>query len=113
MTQGLPPIKPTGSIVDQVGDLVEAKLGRQIGLDESFFEAGLNSLALVDLHEEITGKLGVDMPITTLFRYPNLRLLGGYLKDSGANARQAAPERSSRPIGGSRRDIRSRLRKDG
>ncbi|MFE3455656.1 acyl carrier protein [Nonomuraea sp. NPDC059194] len=94
-----------------VAELVERRLGRPLDPDLNFFEAGLDSLALVELHDEITGTLGVDLPATALFTHPNLEALGRLIAQGSAPARGDAGRR--RPVGGSRRDIRARLREDG
>lgn len=94
-----------------VAELVERRLGRPLDPDLNFFEAGLDSLALVELHDEIIAALGVDLPATALFTHPNLAALGRLLAQGGAPARADAGRR--RPVAGSRRDIRARLREDG
>ncbi|MFD1931108.1 acyl carrier protein [Nonomuraea mangrovi] len=94
-----------------VAELVERRLGRPLDPDLNFFEAGLDSLSLVELHDEITTTLGVDLPATALFTHPNLVALGRLIAQGSAPARADTGRR--RPITGSRRDIRARLREDG
>ncbi|MEU8380930.1 acyl carrier protein [Streptosporangium sp. NPDC048865] len=50
------------SAADTVAEMIEARLGRPVDPDENFFEAGLNSMALVELHADITGVLDIDIP---------------------------------------------------
>jgi hypothetical protein len=54
-------------------------IGREIAPEENFFDAGLNSLALLQLHRAIAADVPVPFPVTALFRHPNLRALAGYL----------------------------------
>nr|BFE79185.1 hypothetical protein GCM10020093_017860 [Planobispora longispora] len=85
--------------------------GPPLDPDLNFFEAGLNSLALVELHDEITTTLGIDLPATALFTHPNLAALARLIAQGGAPARADAARR--RPVAGNRRDIRARLREGG
>ncbi|GIH91284.1 acyl carrier protein [Planobispora siamensis] len=94
-----------------VAELVERRLGRPLDPDLNFFEAGLNSLTLVELHDDITTALGVDLPATALFTHPNLAALSRLIAQGGGQARAETTRR--RPVTGSRRDIRARLREDG
>ncbi|MGI5489574.1 acyl carrier protein [Microtetraspora malaysiensis] len=96
---------------DAVASLVERRLGRVLDPDLNFFEAGLDSLALVELHEEITSTLGLSLPVTAMFTHPNLRALSHLITQGQAPARQDGARR--RPLGGSRRDVRARIREDG
>ncbi|WP_202638298.1 acyl carrier protein [Bailinhaonella thermotolerans] len=101
----------------QVAKLVEASLGRPVGPEENFFEAGFDSLGLVRLHEEICAELGVELPETTLFTHANLRALTEYLEnpDQPAGAERGmtgAADRRTR-VTRSRRDARARARRDG
>ncbi|MEU1723043.1 acyl carrier protein [Nonomuraea sp. NPDC005692] len=98
---------------DAVASLVERRLGRALDPDLNFFEAGFDSLALVELHEEITGALGLKLPVTAMFTHPNLRALSHLI----AKGQTPAPPRQDgarrRPLGGSRRDVRARIREEG
>ncbi|MFI6920968.1 acyl carrier protein [Nonomuraea spiralis] len=97
---------------DAVASLVERRLGRALDPDLNFFEAGFDSLALVELHEEITGTLGLKLPVTAMFTHPNLRALANLITQGEAPTRQDGGARR-RPLGGSRRDVRARIREDG
>ncbi|MEU1388072.1 MULTISPECIES: acyl carrier protein [unclassified Nonomuraea] len=99
---------------DAVASLVERRLGRALDPDLNFFEAGFDSLALVELHEEITGALGLKLPVTAMFTHPNLRALS-HLIAKGQTPAPAARQDGARrrPLGGSRRDVRARIREEG
>lgn len=101
---------------DRVAEMIEARLGRPVDPDENFFEAGLNSMALVELHADLTGELGLDFPVTSMFTRPNVRALSRLVEEAREPAKQE-PARNEparlRAVGGSRRDVRSRIRRDG
>ncbi|MER6830111.1 acyl carrier protein [Streptosporangium sp. NPDC000563] len=99
------------SAADTVAGMIEARLGRTVDPDENFFEAGLNSMALVELHADITGALGIDIPVTAMFARPNVRALSRLV--AGAQEPVRSEPARPRPTGGSRRDVRARIRRDG
>lgn len=97
-----------------IEDAISGALGRPIGPDENYFDAGLTSVGLVRLHGACTSDLAEPFPVTVMFAYPNLRALGRYLAD-GEAAPAAAPGRGVdgnrlRRIGTARRDLRKRNR---
>ena len=86
-------------------------LGRRIGPDENFFEAGLTSLTLVRLHEASTRGLCDPFPVTAMFGYPNLRALRRYLLERAAPAQPSAPTGADpRRLGAARRRLRVQMR---
>lgn len=54
--------------------------GTRLGPDTDFFDAGLTSLTLLRLHEEVSERAGLAVGIADLFRYPTARRLAGYLE---------------------------------
>jgi hypothetical protein len=62
-------------VVERFADAVTVTLGRRIGPDENFFDAGLDSLLLETLYEQVTRGAAGHFPITDLFAHPNLRAL--------------------------------------
>ena len=77
-------------------------LGRPLGLDENFFDAGLTSLNLVGLHELSSRELASPFPVTAMFAYPNLRALRRHLTQGDL---ATAPVAGLRPAGGDQRRI--------
>jgi acyl carrier protein len=57
----------------------------KIGIDDSFFELGGNSLDIIKVNNRIKQAFQVDMPVINMFRYSTLRLLAGYLKNDKTN----------------------------
>ena len=72
----------TPGIVGRFADAVTGKLGRQLGPDENFFDAGLDSVTLEALHGQVTVGAAGRYPITDLFAHPNLRALARRWSDS-------------------------------
>lgn len=112
---GQPPPEPERALM-AIEDTIRGVLGRSIGPDENFFDAGLTSLALVQLHEVSTRELPTALPVTALFAYPNLRALRRYLS-GGEVAVPAAAHRPAdtgqlRRIGSARRELRRRIRSE-
>jgi hypothetical protein len=106
--------EPPG-IVERFADAVAGRLGRHIGADENFFDAGLDSVTLEALHAQVTGEAAGHFPITDLFAHPNLRALGRCWSEGVHNGQNAMPARGprtrSRPavaqIGRRRRELRA------
>lgn len=49
-------------------------------LDMGFTEMGLDSLAAIELRNRLQSALGIRLPATMMFDYPNPRVLAGYLR---------------------------------
>jgi len=47
----------------------------RIGLDDTFFEAGGDSVSLIQVHNKLMKQLGREFPLTLLFQYPTVRQL--------------------------------------
>lgn len=52
----------------------------QVGIDDSFFDAGGHSLSLVQVEARLKEQLGIVVPTVDLFRFPTIRLLAGHLR---------------------------------
>jgi amino acid adenylation domain-containing protein len=53
----------------------------KIGIDDSFFELGGNSLDMIKVNDRIQKIFQVDIPVVHMFRYPTIRSLAVYLKN--------------------------------
>ncbi|GAA3438036.1 acyl carrier protein [Kutzneria kofuensis] len=102
-------------VVDRLADAIHETVGRRIGAEENFFDAGLNSRTLVALHGRVTQGLPRPFPVTLLFARPNLLALRRHL--DGAGLVGPAAQRPATTAGAQqRRDIaaaRRRLRSSG
>ncbi len=74
------PLAPRGALEETLADIWRKVLGiEQIGVDESFFEAGGHSLRLVQVQAGILDALGIEVPIVELFRHPTIASLASHL----------------------------------
>jgi hypothetical protein len=93
-------------VVARLAEVMGELIGRPIGSDENFFEAGLDSASLVQVHREVTAAYPAAFPITELFARPNLRALGHFLtagavpdKPAGRHEQGQAVEARRRALG--------------
>lgn len=71
---------PKNSMEELIADIWKEVLGvTQVGLEDSFFESGGSSLALMRVHNKLQNKLNKSFPITDLLRLPTVRKLSEYL----------------------------------
>jgi hypothetical protein len=55
-----------------------------IGREDNFFELGGNSLLGMDLTELLAARLGIQIPVLTLFLHPSIGELAQALAEEGA-----------------------------
>jgi amino acid adenylation domain-containing protein len=60
-----------------------------VGVEQTFFDLGGDSLSLVEMHGKLRAALATDLPITTLFQFPTIRSLARHLADRAT--RSSAP----------------------
>jgi acyl carrier protein len=90
-------------------------VGFEVAADETFFETGLSSADLIQVHARIQDRLGRTVPLWAPFKYPTPRSLARYLVRAPADV--PTPE----PIGrqptalnpAARRELRARIRDRG
>ena len=94
---GKPFVAPGTALEQSLAGIWQKVLDRErVGLEDNFFELGGNSVRLAQVHGKLRVLLNRDLPITTLFQYPTIRALAGYLgqqkpkQTSGSSARQRA-----------------------
>ncbi|MBD2136212.1 SDR family NAD(P)-dependent oxidoreductase [Anabaena sp. FACHB-1237] len=68
-----------------VGQVLGFKSSRKIGLDEGFFELGMDSLTSVDLRNKLQSSLGCSIPMTGAFDYPTINDMVNYLITDALN----------------------------
>ncbi|MEM7533723.1 MAG: amino acid adenylation domain-containing protein [Chloroflexota bacterium] len=64
-------------LVDLWGDLLHLE---HVGVDDTFFDMGGNSLLLIQAHKRLAEHFGVKLSPVTLFQYPSVRTLAQHLK---------------------------------
>ena len=62
----------------------------KVGIYDNFFEISGNSLKIVTLHEKLKERLGKDVSVTTLFRFPSIHSLSQFLAEESDESQ--APE---------------------
>jgi acyl carrier protein len=83
-----------GPVEVALGEIWNALLGcREIGLDDDFFAAGGHSLLATRLIASIADRLGVELPLISVFEAPTIRTLSVRVAE-----RQAAAPRGLAPI---------------
>ncbi|HEX6863772.1 MAG TPA: amino acid adenylation domain-containing protein, partial [Thermoanaerobaculia bacterium] len=75
-----PFLAPRGPIEELLAALWTKALGvERVGVQQSFFDMGGNSLRLVEVQTGIRRALGREVPVVDLFRYPTIASLAAYL----------------------------------
>lgn len=92
---------------------IEQTLGRRIGLDVNFFDAGLTSMGLLRLQAWLADRLDQPVSVTGMFDHTTVRALSRYLSADPALAQQRRSSAVDRvalaAAGRARRDIRRRI----
>lgn len=63
-----------------VAKVLGLKQPQSIGLQQGFFELGMDSLTATELKEQLQNSLGCSLSPTTLFDYPTVAALANYLE---------------------------------
>jgi len=94
-------------LVAQTGEL----LGRQIGVNQNFFEVGGSSLTAAQLMGRIRSHLQKDVPLVKVFEHPTLSGLAGYLAEllAGVPAADAMVENAHARAEQRRQVVRQRV----
>lgn len=85
--------RAAGSVEDQVRAVAEAVAGTHLPSRANFFDAGLSSVALLQLAAELESALGRPVSPVDVFARPTLRSLGAFL--AGTDETAPAPSGSS------------------
>lgn len=81
-----------GVVSLEIQQAVANVLGRSVLLDQPLMEAGLDSLAAVELRNELSTRLGVDLSATVVFDYPTISALSRHIAASAATAAVATQQ---------------------
>ncbi|GAA2935860.1 hypothetical protein GCM10020221_34570 [Streptomyces thioluteus] len=88
-TPALPALTPREA---QLSALFEEVIGRPVGPDERFFDAGATSLGLMRLHLRCTTELGLDIGIPDLFEHVTIRRLAAFVDRGTPDAELMIPD---------------------
>ncbi len=73
---------PSTDLEERVATVVREVLGlERVGVDDSFFEMGGNSVHLVQAHARLRDELGREMPLIEMFRHPTVRALAAFFAE--------------------------------
>jgi non-ribosomal peptide synthetase component F len=89
--------------------VMQALAGRNVGVNENFFDAGVHSLLLIQASLRLGERLGRPVPIVEMFRHPTARTLAAALAGADADV-QALKQSQDRA---QRRQDAMRRRRDG
>lgn len=73
-------IAPSNDIEKEICQIVEETLGvERIGVHDNFFDLGANSLQIIQLNKQIKEKLGINIPVVSLFKHTSTKELSSFL----------------------------------
>jgi natural product biosynthesis luciferase-like monooxygenase protein len=79
--------EPAGDVERAIVTVFEGLLpGKEIGVDDNFFELGANSLMMVQASVRLRQALGRGVPLVQLFQFPNVRALAAAITSEPADA---------------------------
>jgi natural product biosynthesis luciferase-like monooxygenase protein len=93
-----------------VSVLQELLGGRDVGVDDHFLDAGVNSLMMVQASVRLRALLGRPVPLVSMFQYPTARLLAAALGETEKT--QGLAVKQSQDRAQTRRDALQKLRRD-
>ncbi len=83
-------VAPRDDLETAIAEAWKEVLGlEKVGIHDNFFEISGNSLKIVTLHEKLKERLGKDVSVTTLFRFPSIYSLSKFLTGE-SHGQQAA-----------------------
>ncbi len=86
-----------GGVEAIVAEAWRKVLGRSdVGRDENFFDAGGDSLRLIQLHSELGRSMSVDLDVTELFEYPTISGLARRLESAASRNFDQARDRAQK-----------------
>ncbi|MFW6012445.1 MAG: amino acid adenylation domain-containing protein, partial [bacterium] len=108
---------PRDDIEETVATVWSDVLGvEEVGIHDNFFELGGSSLLLLRVHRKLQAAVGRELPMTHLFRFPNVASLAAYLREAKplGEAAQEGAERAAtrRDTLNARRRLRQRRRSE-
>ncbi|MGW2248832.1 amino acid adenylation domain-containing protein [Kitasatospora sp. NPDC001660] len=98
----------------RLAELVREVVGVDLPPADNFFDAGLNSMAVVRLHALLCERLATAFPVTAMFEHPNLLALARFLsgRAPAPPLRDGPPAPRSAQPAEQRRQLRRRIRHD-
>ena len=95
---------PSNALESGIAEIWRKVLGvDRVDIDENFFDAGGNSVRLVETHRAIEALTGRRLPMVELFRHTTIRALAGWLGERPAAAGAERSRAESRLVAGRQR----------
>lgn len=105
--------------IQRLTALLASLLGGEVAPDDNFFDLGLNSISLLNLHALLQRETGGRLPVTELFTHTTVRSLAGFLQRSDQSgdwdhklARRGAGRDRGRGAAATRRAVRARIHRE-
>jgi 3-oxoacyl-(acyl-carrier-protein) synthase/acyl carrier protein len=112
---GAPPLLPAApaaaaqvdaaALAEEIGRVVAGMLGADVSGGQPLMEAGLDSLAAVELRNELGARFAVSMPATVMFDYPTVDALAGFIAGATRPAQPHAAQLAAAPAGDPRAQV--------
>jgi aryl carrier-like protein len=103
------PAPPATDLQRAVVGVFEELVGGSVGMDDNLFDAGMNSLLMVQASIRLRRLLGGPVPLVQMFQHPTARTLAAVLARSGADS-SADHGEAITSRAGQRRDAMARRR---
>jgi hypothetical protein len=101
--------RPTNDLERAVVGVLQELLGAaDVGIDDNFFDAGINSLLMVQASVRLRAIIGRPVPLVQMFQYPTARTLAAALTDSSSASDDTVKQSQDRAL--QRRDALQRRR---
>ncbi len=94
-----PHARPKTSIENTLAEIWTALLpSATVNIHDNFFEIGGHSLLIVNVQNQVRQRLGVELSMVDLFRYPTLSTLAAYINDLGQAKAQGQKQDAARKV---------------
>lgn len=91
-------VPPATDAERKIAEIWAVYVGEAVGVTDSFFEAGGDSLQLAEVHRKLISEFGRSFPLVELFRHPTVRAQAGYVAGGSNVKNQAASAARQRAL---------------
>ncbi|HEX3045790.1 MAG TPA: amino acid adenylation domain-containing protein [Bacillota bacterium] len=105
-------VAATNDLERLMAELLQSFFGMErVGVEDNFFDLGASSFDIIRINVKLKEILQREIPILSLFRYPTVRSLAGYLSDPTAAAGLDPETQRTGEISKGRKALQQRLQK--